>query len=198
MARPPRINSEGQQELDRAKEQIDAFSEQIQSLNLDTLQSAKKEEVEPQTKLSQVELNRAKDIYLKPVRTISSREKFNEGFRNEYDFAKEYVHFTAENKEIIGETIELWTKPYPGMPAEFWQVPTNKPIWGPRYLAERIRGCQYRVLKMDESPAENNTSSRDSVAVYKGVIQLDKQVSRLTAEPVSNRRSVFMGASDFK
>jgi len=84
------------------------------------------------------------------------------------------------------------------MPAEFWQVPTNKPIWGPRYLAERIRGCQYRVLKMDESPAENNTSSRDSVAVYKGVIQVDKQVSRLTAEPVSNRRSVFMGASDFK
>jgi len=198
MARPPRINSEGQQELDKAKEQIDAFSEQIHSLNLDTLHAAKKEEVEPQTKLSQVELNRAKDIYLKPVRTISSREKFNEGFRNEYDFAKEYVHFTAENKEIIGETIELWTKPYPGMPAEFWQVPTNKPIWGPRYLAERIRGCQYRVLKMDESPAENNTSSRDSVAVYKGVIQLDKQVSRLTAEPVSNRRSVFMGASDFK
>lgn len=198
MARPPRINSEGQQELDKAKEQIDAFSEQIHSLNLDTLHAGKKEEVEPQTKLSQAELNRSKDIYLKPSRSISSKEKFNEGFRDEYNFAKEYVHFTAENKEIIGETIELWTKPYPGMPAEFWQVPTNKPIWGPRYLAERIRGCQYRVLKMDESPAENNTSSRDSVAVYKGVIQVDKQVSRLTAEPVSNRRSVFMGASDFK
>lgn len=198
MARPPRVNSEGQNELEKAKEQIDAFSDQIQSLNLDTLQSAKKEEVEPQTKLSQNEIARSRHIYLKPARTISSREKFNEGFRDEYNFAKEVVHFIAENKEIIGETIELWTKPYPGLPAEFWQVPTNKPVWGPRYLAERIRGCQYRVLKMDESDSEKNTSGRDAIATYKGVITVDRQVSRLSAEPVIERKSVFLGASDFK
>jgi hypothetical protein len=198
MGRPPKVNSQGELELEKAKEQIDAFSEQIQSLNLDVLQSAKKEEVEPQTKLSQAELARKKAIYLKPARSVSSPEKFNEGFREEYNFAKEYVHFIAENKEIIGETIELWTKPYAGIPAEFWQVPTNKPVWGPRYLAERIRGCQYRVLKMDESPAESNTSGHDAIATYKGVITVDRQVSRLTAEPVIERKSVFIGASDFK
>jgi len=30
-------------------------------------------------------------------------------------------------------------KPFPGMPAEEWAIPTNKPINGPRYVAEQIK-----------------------------------------------------------
>jgi len=63
------------------------------------------------------------------------------------NFQKEYVQFIAENKEIIGETIEIWTRPFGGMPAEFWKVPVNKPVWGPRYLAEQIKRCYYLVIK---------------------------------------------------
>ena len=51
---------------------------------------APKEEVEAQTKLSSKEIAKSKDIYLKPIKTISrSKEsKFNEKFRNDWNFAK--------------------------------------------------------------------------------------------------------------
>ena len=105
----------------------------------------KEDKVEPQTKISQSDIAKSKDVYLKPAKTIGSKERFNEKFREDYNFSKEYVQFIAENKECIGETTELWTKPYPGLPAEFWQVPSNKPVWGPRYLAERIKGCAHII-----------------------------------------------------
>src|SRR6202044_485178 len=101
-------------------------------------------------RVSQREMANSRDIYLKPKRTLSCKEPFNEKYRDEYNFKKEYVYFTAVNNEIIGETISLWTKPFAGIPAEEWDVPTNKPLWGPRYLAERIKGCTYHRLKMED------------------------------------------------
>lgn len=190
----PKLKSGSEKELEKAQEQLDAFEQNVKELTLDHMNSASKEEVEPQTKLSQNEIAKSKDIYLKPKRSISSKEKFNEKFRDAYNFDKEYVHFIAENKEIIGETIELWTKPYAGMPAEEWAVPVNKPLWGPRYLAEQIRRCTYHRLIMDESAPIGS----DATATYCGRMVADKTVSRLTAEPVVNARSVFMGSNTFK
>ncbi len=191
--RPKTTNSLAEKELDKAQEQFDAFDKDIKTMTHDRMNATPKQEVEPQTKLSQVDISKSKETYLKPKRSISSKEKFNEDYREQYNFDKEYVHFIAENKEIIGESIDVWTKPYAGLPAEWWEVPVNKPVWGPRYLAERIKGCSYRRLKMEE----NKSFGSDHAAQYFGTVAIDTTVQRLDAIPVTNRKSIFMGAGGF-
>ena len=181
-------------ELDKAAAQFDAFDENIKSLTHDRLAETKKEEAEPLAKFSQKELEKKRDIYLKPRRRIASAEKFNEKFRAAYEFDKEMVHFQAQNNEIIGESIEMWTKPYAGMPAEEWVVPVNKPVWGPRYLAEQIkRKCYHRLVTEDKG-----VIGSDGAGTYTGQIVADKTIARLDAFPVNTqRKSVFMGANSF-
>lgn len=191
--RPKSQNSLAAQEMDKAEKQFDKFDEEIKSMTMDRMNEAPKKEVEPQTKLSQNEIARSKDIYLKPDKTIGCREKFNEKFRAAYEFDKEYVQFTAENKEIIGETIEMWTKPFAGIPAQFWKVPVNKPVWAPRYVAEQIKRRTYHRLKMDDT----QNTGRDGTGVFYGQMAVDTTIQRLDAIPVSSRRSVFMGAVNF-
>jgi len=182
-----------EKELDKAQEQFDAFEQNIKELTQDQMSNAPVLEQEPQTKISQNQIAASKDIYLKPARSIASKEKFNEKFRDAYLYDKQYVNFIAENKEIIGESITLWTKPYAGLPAEEWIVPVNKPIFGPRYLAEQIRKCTYHQLIMNEQ----EVVARDSSVEYCGRMVANKTVSRLTAEPVSNRKSVFVSSNVF-
>lgn len=184
--------SQGNQEVQKAQEQFDAFEKNLQELSLDKSNQAPTLETEAQTKLSQREIDKSKDIYLKPVTKISSQEKFNEKFREEYNFAKEFVAFIAEHKEIIGEDIEIWTKPFPGMPAEYWKVPTNKIVHGPRYLAEQIKKCNYHRFVM-----QNHTLETGGYGQMIGGMASKNTIQRLDALPVSKRKSVFMGASGF-
>jgi hypothetical protein len=201
MARKPNVNSEQEIELDKIQKQFDAYDDQVKQMTLDRMNEAPKAEQEPQTKIAQADLAKSKDIYLKPDKTIGpgvnpktgEREKFNEKFREEYNFSKEYVQFTAENKEIIGETIEMWTKPFPGTNCEFWKIPVNKPVWGPRYLAEQIKRCSYHRLTMQQ----NSIISADGMGQYYGQMVADQTINRLDAIPVSSRRSVFMGSTTF-
>jgi hypothetical protein len=195
MTAKPKVNSEGEKELERAKEQFDKFDEEVKSLTNDRMNMAPKLEVEPQTKLSQKELEKSKDIYLKPKRMIGSKEKFNEKFRDEYNYAIEYVCFIAENREIVGETIELWTKPFPGMPAQEWAVPTNKPVWGPRHLAERLKACIYHRLKSEDQTVIGGDERGNK---YTGSMVVDHTIERLTAMPATpKQKSIFMGAKSF-
>lgn len=184
-----KVNSESQKELDKVSKQFDEFEKQVKEMTKDRMDAAPKEESEAQTKLSQKELANSKDVYLKPHRTLTSKEKFNEKFRDEYNFQKEYVNFIAENKEVIGETIDMWTKPFPGVPAEEWLVPVNKPIWGPRYLAEDIKKRFYHRLVMQQDVI----SSADGMGKYYGQLAVDTTVQRLDANPVTKNKSVFMG-----
>ncbi len=191
MARPKSEGSLAEKELDKAEKQFQAFDDNVKQMTLDRMNEAPKQETESQTKISQKDAERSKDIYLKPRRSIGSREKFNEDYRDKYNFDKEYVHFTAENKEIIGEAIELWTKPYAGMPAEEWLVPVNKPVWGPRYLAERIKNCNYHRFTMQQ----NVSMGSERGAEFFGAMAVDTTIQRLDAIPVSSRKSIFMGAA---
>lgn len=186
--------SETAKELDKVEKQFDAFDAQVKELTQDRMSVAPKEDTEPQTKISQVDKSKMKDVYLKPFRTVGAREKFNEKFREMYNFDKEYVHFTAEHREIIGETIEMWLKPYPGMACEEWKVPVNKPVWAPRYVAERIKGCKYHRLHMEQNVA---TGSDHQGNQYYGALAVDKTIQRLDAFPESTRKSIFMGAANF-
>lgn len=190
MAKRPETNSLGNKELDKAEKQFQDYEQHLKDLTLDRMNEAPRQEVEAQTKMAAVDIAKSRDVYLKPEKSIMPREKFNEDYREQYNFAKEYVQFTAENKEIIGESIELWTKPFAGIACELWRVPVNKPIWGPRYLAERIKACQYHRMSMVEKPVSSGSEGQ-----YYGYMVADNIVQRLDAIPVSSRKSIFMGAA---
>lgn len=193
MTKKPEVKTSlAQQELDKAEKQFEAFDQNIKEMTLDRMNQAPKEESEA-PKLSQKDIEKSKDIYLKPTRSIGSKEKFNEVFRDEYNFSKEYVRFIPENKEIIGETIDIWTKPFPGMPAEEWKVPCGKPVWGPRYLAERIANCKYHRFVMQQ----NTILGADGMGQYYGSMAVDTTIQRLDAVPVNDRKSIFMSAASF-
>jgi hypothetical protein len=179
-----------EKELDKMQRQFDEFENQVKELTQDRMNEAPTLEVEPQTKLSSREIEKSKQIWLKPERIQPDRQKFNEKFREDWNFQKEYVQFVAEHKELIGETIEMWTHPFGGVGAEFWKVPTNKPVWGPRYLAEQIRKCNYHRLRMDQG-----VTNSDGMGTYYGTMVVDNTIQRLTAEPVSSKKSIFMGAA---
>ena len=190
--KPTPKTSLAEKELDKVEKQFEAFDTQVKEMTQDRMNMAPKPETEPQTKMSSKDIEKSKDVYLKPAKTIGCRDKFNEDYREDYNFAKEYVQFIAENKEIIGETIELWTRPFGGMPAEFWQVPVNKPVWGPRYLAEQIKKCTYHRLIKQQTPTHT-----EGMGQFYGSMAIDTTVERLTARPVSSRKSIFMGAAGF-
>ena len=193
MTEKPKVqNSASAKELDKVQTQFEAFDNQVKEMTMDRMNMAPKKETEPQTKLSQKDIEKSKDIYLKPSRTIGCRDKFNEAYRDQYNFDKEYVKFIAENKEIIGEKIEIWTRPYGGMSAEFWEVPVNTPVFGPRYLAEQIKRKFYHRMIMKQ-----NVVSDDGMTQMYGQMAVDTTVPRLEARPVSNNKSVFMGAVNF-
>ncbi len=191
--KPKTSNSQAQKELDKAEKQFETFDKQVQEMTMDRMSAAPKQEIEPQTKLSQKDIEKSTDIYLKPFRSIGCRDRFNEDYRNDYNFSKEYVHFVAEHKEIIGETIEMWTKPFAGVPAEWWKVPVGKPVWAPRYVAEQIKRKNYHRLVMQE----NRSIGADGMGQYYGSMAADTTIQRLDATPVSQRKSVFMGAVNF-
>jgi hypothetical protein len=180
--------------IEQAQKQAEEFETQVKDLTLDRMNQAPVQETEAQTKLSTKEIDRSKEIYLKPVNSIGDGQKFNPEFESEWNFASEYVQFIAEHKELIGESIELWTHPFGGKGAQYWRVPTNKPVWGPRYLAEQIRRKCYHRLVMQETASPGNMIGNDGTAAYYGKIIADTTIPRLTAEPVSNKKSVFMGA----
>lgn len=186
----PKVTSTAEKELDKAQEQFQAFDENVKSMTMDRMNQAPKEEAEPQHKMSTREQQAAPDFYLKPAKTISGSGKFNEKFREDYNFQKEFVQFIAENREI-GSLIEIWTRPFPGMPAEFWEVPCNKPVWGPRYLAEQIKSKSYHRLVMQE----NVITQEVGVGRMYGQLAADTTIQRLDARPVSSRKSLFMGVS---
>jgi hypothetical protein len=192
--KPKPTSSLTERELIKAEEQFKAFDDNIQQMTMDRMNQAPKEDVEPLHRLAQKDIVDSKDIYLKPFRTIPSREKFNEKFREDYNFSKEYVKFIPEHKELQGEEITLWTKPYPGCGAEEWKIPTGKPVWAPRYVAERLHGSTYHRLVMQQ----NVSTGTDGLGTqYYGQMAVDTIVQRLDAIPVSNRKSIYMGAKGF-
>lgn len=191
----PKVNSSGQQELDKMNDKFEAFQEEVSAVDFNAGLSLPVKQQEPQTKMSTREINNATEIRLKPKRSIGSPQKFNENFRSEWEFQKQYVRFIAEHKELIGEWIkDIWTRPFGGVPAEVWDVPTNKPVWGPRYLAEQIKRKSYTRLKMDESAK----TSDDSTTSFYGQLAHDTRVERLTCVSAPEITTVSGFSSVFK
>lgn len=137
----PRVNSEGQKELDKAQAQFDQFDAKLKSLN--PFDRSKDNEHDAQVKLSTKEGQLADAPYIKPVRSVATKEPFNEKYRKAWEYGWQYVKCVVENNEIKGEGVEVWTKKFAGDPAHFWKVPCNKPIYIPRLLAKQLSECKY-------------------------------------------------------
>lgn len=187
--RPELNNSFAQKELDKAEEQFNKFED-----NLNELASQRQFNPTPtsELKMSQNEVNRSKDIYLKPKRRVASKEAFNEKFRQDYEFDRELVCFVATNNEVMGEAITAWTKPYPGLPAEEWEVPCGKPVWGPRYVAEQLKRKGYNRFTM-----ETRAINSDGVGQYFGSMAVETFIQRLDAVNANTRKSIFHGVGGF-
>lgn len=192
----PQVNSSGQAELDKAEKQFDEFNKQVESKTgivpaPRKMDLSRRHDVEMQVPLSTNQITNSKDIYLKPKKSLGAKEKFNEKFREQWEFDKQKVAFIAEHKEIQGETLNLWTKPYPGCNCEEWIIPVNVPVWGPRYLAEQIKRKYYNRLTM----AESKQTGSDSMGTYYGHMIVSEEKQRLDAIPVNKgTTSLFMGA----
>lgn len=190
-SKKPRVNSEGERELNKVEDQINRFSDSVSSAREDRGFLSTKE-TEPQTKLSQSEINGTNTIYLKPKRTFPSREKFNDKYREEYNRQREYVEFIAENNEVKGESIDFCIKKFPGMPVEEWVVPVNKPVSAPLYVKERIQECGYTVF----TTTDRQVGSEGGV-MYFGQMVAEERKSRLTAREVSRNPKIFMSSRAF-
>lgn len=185
-----------EKDLEKAAKEFDAFDENVKAMSLDHMNQAPVKEVESQSdvlKISQKEKDRKGDIYLKPNKSIGCQEKFNEKYREDYEFAIQNVRFECQNIEIIGESVTAWTKPFAGMPAQEWIIPVNTAVWGPRHLAEQLTRCCYHRIRMDEK----DISSADGSMTYLGKITVDETIHRINARPAVDKRSVFMGAANF-
>jgi hypothetical protein len=177
-------------QLESIERQINQQEDQIKSLTLDETNKSPVLEQESSMQLSQKELAKKPDVYIKPTRTLAPgrKEKFLDAWKSEYESRKQYVEYTVENNEVIGEDVTLWSKPYPGLPMEEWVLPTNKPIWIPKYVAEQVQNCRYHKFIMDKTPV--NTTGE---ATYYGAMQVKNTVNRLDAKVVDKRPRVFMG-----
>jgi hypothetical protein len=182
MSKRPDVNSEGQRELDKVDAQLQSHVQKMESIDVNKINNTQVQDFNPQTKMSNREVAKADAIYLIPDRAMPCRAKFNEDYRKEYEYYKQPVRFVAENKEIIGETIEIWTKKYAGVPYEFWKVPTNRVVVAPRYLAERLADCKYRRIVMKE----DKITGTDGMGSYFGRLEAEQVVSRFDARPAGN------------
>ncbi len=186
MTERPKVNSASQKELDKVEKQFEEFNDNVKDLVAARSSDAPSQDSEKQTKMSSNEIRNAKDIYLKPSKTLPDRQKFNEKFRKDWEYQQEYVNFVAEHKELIGETIEFWAHPFGGVGATYWEVPTNKPIWAPRYVAEQIQRKSYHRLVMT-----NTTTQTSGVGTFYGQLASDTKIQRLDAYPVRDMKSHF-------
>ena len=177
----PKVNSASQKQLDKMQGEFDTFQENIESMTKDRLDAAPKIETEQQTKISNREAQKYDAPYIKPLRSINSKEPFNEKYRKDWERGWEYVKCIFENNEIIGEQIELWTKRFAGDPAHQWKLPVNKPVWVPRLVAEQVQKCRYHRLRMEDQP----TSQGEGMTFY-GSVSVDREIARLDARPVGS------------
>ena len=174
-------------QIEELKEKSDQFEAQIKEMQTDSFSEKPKEEYRP-PEVSQKEIAE-KEVYIKPTRWIADGQKFNPRFEKDWEFAKEYVQCICVHNECRGDIIEFWTHPFGGKGAEFWRVPSDKPVWIPRYAAEQLTRCKYHRMKMDESQMR----SADGMGTYYGSMIVQTTVQRIDAVPVSNKRSIFMG-----
>lgn len=181
----PKVNSEGQRQLDRAEESFKALQEEIKDFN--PLDGKKIPEVEVQTKLSDREAKKADAPVIKPLRSIKRPQGGKDGAkvfwdeknRAQWEYDWQLVRCIVENHEIIGESVPAWTSKWGCDNADYWMVPVNKPIMIPRHLAVQLSKCCYHRLIMEDRPVEQS-----HMGTITGAMTVDHVKHRINCRPV--------------
>lgn len=185
----PRVNEDGQKELAKIEKSFDSLGESIRDINpLEC--KAPEPEFDPLTKLSKKQMEMATAPYIKPLRSQARpvNEKqgmkvhFNEKHRPLYEKDWEWLKVTVDNYEMIGSDVEMWTAEWGCDPAYFWVIPTNKPVYLPRFVARRLKKCRYHEMHMEGDPQQGaKPSGGDQFSKSYGVMEVRKTKQRLDA-----------------
>jgi len=160
--RPRFLESEKNKEIEKVDLQIDALTQQMSALDQDTINKAPIRETEPQTLMTKAQEKYTDAPVIKPTKSMSAVGKPIPKQAKARKEGWEYVKVIAEHNELIGENIELWINPFAGDPCSYWEIPTNKPIYIPRFLAEHLATRNYHRLKMQDRPATQLTAEMHS------------------------------------
>lgn len=179
--------------LNRAEEiaKIDSQINQVQTamsnLTQDEINKASVVDFQPQTEITRAMKDFTDAPVIKPIKSIPRPGKPIAKEAKDRAWGWEYVRCIAENREVIGETIELWTGKYHGDMADFWQVPVNRPIYLPRHVAKRISECRYHRVKMQDRPMHNLMNEMESTGVsgYSGQLTVVDTRQRLDCRPIA-------------
>lgn len=177
----PKVNSSGQKELDRAQVTFEKFEESVNTLTVDRMNQAPLRETESQTKMSSKQIKNYDAPRLEPLRRINSKEPHSTDPKliREREEGHEYIKCIVENKDIIGEAVEICSKKFAGDPATFWKVPVNKPVYIPKFLAKQLSECKYHRLTMQEGQVTNS----DGMGTYMGAMTVNETRSRIECRP---------------
>jgi len=151
MEKPKLSSGQARKEVDRLETEFQEKAKQMSSMTQDEIATAPVKETESKVEMSKKEIIQFDAPMIKPshkIHGIGKPKAEQEGLRKK---AWEYVKVVAENLEVHGETIEFWHKPpYSGEPCCFWQVPVNKPVYVPRFVADHLSTRCYHRLVMQE------------------------------------------------
>lgn len=191
MAKKPRVNEKGANELRKADDQFQELQQDFK----ETINSAIERKISipecvPDHDARQsMSVRNSQDVpVLKPLKSISDKAKFNEKYRKDWERGWEYVKAIVQNYEIIGESVECWTHKFAGDPAHFWRVPVNKALMMPRLLAEQLAECKYHRIVMDE---KCHTAS-DGLTFF-GAVQAVEVRQRIGAQIIPDTKTVAVG-----
>lgn len=129
-------------------ENVEKLSEQMSSLTQEEIKKAPMANEEPVMLLSKEEIAAYDAPVIQPSRSFPTKSKPNPKEAKERRRGWEYVKCIAENLEIINEKIEFWHNKFLGDPCYFWEVPVNKPIYLPRFIAEHLSTRHYHRFTM--------------------------------------------------
>ena len=173
MGRPRLVDAAANKELERVEQNLSAITEPVKALDPSKIVT---QESAPQTQMSKKEEVTYDAPVLKPIRSINSREPFNEKYREDWKKGWELVKVIVENREIMGECPEPWSKSFAGDPAHQWRVPVNKPVYMPRHLAVQLSKCKYQIFRMEDKQMTNS----DGMGTYYGSMVVDSTKDRIS------------------
>ena len=119
------------------------ISEDMNLLTIDKIEDTPDKEPEIQTKLTHREMADELGVrYIEPKRKLGILGELPSNLEKQRARDWEYVKGIYENIDCIGEAVEFWYVLYPGDPDCLWSIPSNVPVFVPRFIAKHLEDVQ--------------------------------------------------------
>lgn len=131
-------------DLENIAKKTAELTEEMSQLTVDKIN-----EIAPEPTLDELKLTakqKASDegvIFVEPKRKFKGLGKLPEKLKREHARAWEYVKGIYENYVVNNEPVRFWHNgDFPGDPDCLWEIPSNKPVYVPRFIAKHLEECQ--------------------------------------------------------